>query len=464
MFVFPLVNLAFLGVPILQNMSDDVYKRLAQFTLARTVTELLMYANHSINFFLYCATGQKFRQQVLNVIQVLCSRANIGPFCHRPDRTRGTGRDGLKEGRYYEADGSSCGGGTNMGRGCYRHSLSAHRTSATALAGHEGLRSLPTAAELGVRQVSRCHSRRRSSYSNDLIQSYVETDRTDNSLRHCGDEMAGMQVNSAAVDEVSKNLEKCCESDRCKADSKVVLAGRGCAGVNSIVAARTFSSGSRSVPGAPCFTDSPRSHCYQMSAICTMRNCSGHVNGLTGFADRTSSMVNCEMRPSNVSSSRLSLGSQEPWDLFRSEIFEINKNKCERKSTGLFKPLKAVSLFKNRSSGGNSSKRKEKKRRMSQGSGRRSPCPQARTDENSAASRVKISRASYSCGNVAGSGGAIKGSFHGCKLHYYSNKRPAVKSRSAETSAAGQHVVMRDNEYVLLTPEMRWCESSTSLS
>ena len=37
----------------------------ATFTLARTITELLMYTNHSMNFFLYCATGQKFRQQLI---------------------------------------------------------------------------------------------------------------------------------------------------------------------------------------------------------------------------------------------------------------------------------------------------------------------------------------------------------------------------------------------------------------
>ena len=37
----------------------------SRFTLARTVAELLMYANHSVNFFLYCATGQKFRHQLV---------------------------------------------------------------------------------------------------------------------------------------------------------------------------------------------------------------------------------------------------------------------------------------------------------------------------------------------------------------------------------------------------------------
>lgn len=47
-------------------------KRYAQLTLARTVAELLMYVNHSVNFFLYCATGRKFRKQVKDMFCVLC--------------------------------------------------------------------------------------------------------------------------------------------------------------------------------------------------------------------------------------------------------------------------------------------------------------------------------------------------------------------------------------------------------
>lgn len=37
----------------------------SRFELARTIAELLMYANHAINFYLYCATGQKFRRQLI---------------------------------------------------------------------------------------------------------------------------------------------------------------------------------------------------------------------------------------------------------------------------------------------------------------------------------------------------------------------------------------------------------------
>jgi len=37
----------------------------SRFELARTIAELMMYANHAINFYLYCATGQKFRHQLI---------------------------------------------------------------------------------------------------------------------------------------------------------------------------------------------------------------------------------------------------------------------------------------------------------------------------------------------------------------------------------------------------------------
>ena len=43
----------------------------AQRQLIRTVSEMLMFLNHSINFYLYCALGQKFRNQV---VKTLCRR------------------------------------------------------------------------------------------------------------------------------------------------------------------------------------------------------------------------------------------------------------------------------------------------------------------------------------------------------------------------------------------------------
>ena len=42
----------------------NTIEQMINFRLALTVMELLMYLNHSINFILYCATGQKFRQQL----------------------------------------------------------------------------------------------------------------------------------------------------------------------------------------------------------------------------------------------------------------------------------------------------------------------------------------------------------------------------------------------------------------
>ena len=38
------------------------------YRLVRTIMELLMYVNHSINFYLYCAAGRKFRDQLVRLI------------------------------------------------------------------------------------------------------------------------------------------------------------------------------------------------------------------------------------------------------------------------------------------------------------------------------------------------------------------------------------------------------------
>ena len=47
--------------------------------LMSTSTEMLMYLNHSINFFLYCVTGKKFRRQFKELI--MCGNTSI--FSHR---------------------------------------------------------------------------------------------------------------------------------------------------------------------------------------------------------------------------------------------------------------------------------------------------------------------------------------------------------------------------------------------
>ena len=50
--------------------SDASMEQAVKFKFARTVTELLMYTNHSINFFLYLLTGHKFRQQLAAMFRV----------------------------------------------------------------------------------------------------------------------------------------------------------------------------------------------------------------------------------------------------------------------------------------------------------------------------------------------------------------------------------------------------------
>ncbi|XP_064598811.1 probable G-protein coupled receptor 139 [Liolophura sinensis] len=54
-------------VSALWHMKKDPVS-VARFTLAETITTLLMYTNHSMNFFLYCAAGQKFRHQLLKLV------------------------------------------------------------------------------------------------------------------------------------------------------------------------------------------------------------------------------------------------------------------------------------------------------------------------------------------------------------------------------------------------------------
>ncbi|XP_033754751.1 growth hormone secretagogue receptor type 1-like [Pecten maximus] len=47
-----------------KTWNEQNQQQRADFFLAKTVSELLMYLNHSINFFLYCISGRKFRRQI----------------------------------------------------------------------------------------------------------------------------------------------------------------------------------------------------------------------------------------------------------------------------------------------------------------------------------------------------------------------------------------------------------------
>ncbi|CAG5120082.1 unnamed protein product [Candidula unifasciata] len=48
------------------NKTD--FQILAQYTLAASIVNVLLYGNHSINFFLYVLTGRKFREQLMNTL------------------------------------------------------------------------------------------------------------------------------------------------------------------------------------------------------------------------------------------------------------------------------------------------------------------------------------------------------------------------------------------------------------
>ena len=63
----------------------------AKFKLAMSVTQMLMYMNHSMNFFLYCATGQKFRHQL---VWLMCysKRTSSGSLWGSGDNSAGATR------------------------------------------------------------------------------------------------------------------------------------------------------------------------------------------------------------------------------------------------------------------------------------------------------------------------------------------------------------------------------------
>ena len=64
------MNVSLIVTTFWNQVLNDPHK-VARFTLVKSITELLMYLNHSMNFFLYCATGKKFRQQI---VRLLCRR------------------------------------------------------------------------------------------------------------------------------------------------------------------------------------------------------------------------------------------------------------------------------------------------------------------------------------------------------------------------------------------------------
>lgn len=71
-----LIANAFLG-----NPKD--YGEVARRTMLQALTELLMYLNHSMNFYLYCATGEKFRHQL---VCLFSGRKSQSPHPRTPRR------------------------------------------------------------------------------------------------------------------------------------------------------------------------------------------------------------------------------------------------------------------------------------------------------------------------------------------------------------------------------------------
>lgn len=69
-FAFMITTLPKNASLIVETSSSEeyTYRQIANSALSQTVTTLLMYLNHSINFFLYCATGKKFRKTMERLV------------------------------------------------------------------------------------------------------------------------------------------------------------------------------------------------------------------------------------------------------------------------------------------------------------------------------------------------------------------------------------------------------------
>ncbi|XP_013403369.1 FMRFamide receptor-like [Lingula anatina] len=66
------INVFMIAKAFFQSYSEQDIDEKGRREVIHTSAKLLMYLNHSINFFLYCATGQKFRHQVK---RILCRRS-----------------------------------------------------------------------------------------------------------------------------------------------------------------------------------------------------------------------------------------------------------------------------------------------------------------------------------------------------------------------------------------------------
>ncbi|KAL4234281.1 hypothetical protein ACF0H5_005932 [Mactra antiquata] len=88
------MNLVLIYTSFAEEMANDDDATFAKRKLIKTIAEVLMYTNHSINFFLYCATGRKFRNQFKSLI-CCCYEKGMIQNGHQYQRTRGTNVGGV---------------------------------------------------------------------------------------------------------------------------------------------------------------------------------------------------------------------------------------------------------------------------------------------------------------------------------------------------------------------------------
>ena len=67
----------------------STYKELGMRWLQISISRLIMYTNHSVNFFLYCATGQRFRRELR---ALLCCRMTSHQRCMSKRSVAGSSR------------------------------------------------------------------------------------------------------------------------------------------------------------------------------------------------------------------------------------------------------------------------------------------------------------------------------------------------------------------------------------
>ena len=84
------VNITLIVTTVNSHSEDD--QSFAKIQLANTLTQLLMYTNHCINFFLYCATGRKFREQFRTLACYICSGKWLRKCFRDTRRNRGSFR------------------------------------------------------------------------------------------------------------------------------------------------------------------------------------------------------------------------------------------------------------------------------------------------------------------------------------------------------------------------------------